>query len=168
MDKQQYIRRVVKRIKVTERTRARIEADLETEIHTRQEQGLSLAEAIAQCGAPQAVADGFNETYRGTPQHRQYYVQQALKIGAIALLILAVLLVSAHILLNQAQQSALRAMDDASGAIIGGADGPTRIYVTSRAIPLLYMNNGLILAGGAALVLGTAACIALLMLRKRY
>ncbi|MFR4143118.1 MAG: hypothetical protein ACLT1K_03620 [[Clostridium] leptum] len=103
-----------------------------------EDQGFSLEEIVRQKGAPELVAKEFNDSSSDPEAQRQYYLskKRGPKIAVIVLLFLsvsAVLLVLAgaalHYLAVLARRSPLT--EGETVAIIGGADGPTSIFVTS-------------------------------------
>ena len=122
--KEQYVRQILRRIWVTDGVKRRIRADLLADIAAKQDAGQTLAQIQAKMGSPDRAAAEFNAAYDGTPARRWYVWQQAAKAAAPVLLVLAVLCLAAS--------PAVRlALFGGSVGIIGGADGPTSIYVTA-------------------------------------
>lgn len=70
MTKEQYIQKILKKIKATKDIRERIGSDLRTEIDTRLEVGATMEEIIKEKGMPDEVAKGFNQTYCDTAMRR--------------------------------------------------------------------------------------------------
>ena len=77
MNKEQYIRKVVRGIKVTDKVKKRIKDDLRTEFENEEEIGLTIDEIISQKGNDPDVADEFNQSYSDTKVQRQYRLQKS-------------------------------------------------------------------------------------------
>lgn len=168
MNKIQYINSILKRVAVTDLTKNRIRADLLTEFEALEEQGISLEDIIAQKGSPEEVAKEFNANYSDTEMQRQYHLQKGLKIAAISLLSLAILLVVAGtVLINPSFWYSPEISSGESMAVIGGADGPTAIFVTGilNTVPLAFR---LLVLGCILLALCGALLAAFGILRKKY
>ena len=167
MNKTQYINAILKRILVTDRTKNRIRADLTTEIEALEEQGLSWAEIINQKGSPEALAKEFNASYSNTEMRRQYYLQKGLKIAGVIFFALAILLfLAGTFFVNPAFWYSPEAAGE-SLAVIGGADGPTQIFLTSVAhtAPIAFW---LLAAGCVLLALCGVFWVLYGLLRKKY
>ena len=89
--KEQYVRQILRRIRVTDGVKRRIRADLLADIAAKQDAGQTLAQIQAEMGSPDRAAAEFNAAYDGTPARRWYVWQQAAKAAAPVLLVLAVL-----------------------------------------------------------------------------
>lgn len=160
MNKTQYVNSILKKILATDRTKKRIRADLMTEIEALEDQGLSLEEIIHQKGSPALVAKEFNDGNSDPEARRQYYLQKGLKTAAMILLISAALLIFAGTAFQYLPFWLTPFLTDGeSVAIIGGADGPTSIFVTSQlnttpfAAWLLTLGCGLLILCLAALAI---------------
>lgn len=150
MNKERYIRKILRGIKVTSQTKKRIKHDLRTELESKEEAGLTIDEVISQKGTPEKVADRFNQSYIGTDMYRQYYTQKSLIIVAIVFLAISVF----TFFLTQ----------DASIGIIGGADGPTKIFIPADGLGIFIGS----IVGLIFFVLGGAYLIAYCINRKRH
>lgn len=121
----QYTTSIERQLKLPRATRNRVMNDLAGDIHARLEAGALLEDIIAELGSPEQVAAGFNEAFadqlpRGS-RWRWVFLAAAVVAGGICLFELAVFLW---------MEFAFRFNDAASVGIIGGADGPTAIFVT--------------------------------------
>ena len=133
------------------KAKARINGDIGTDIHARLEKGQSIDEIIAEMGTPQEVAAGFNEEMqdqllpKGSPWRWVFLIAAILAGGAALLSILP-------FLLFYFQSSGM--------GVIGGADGPTAIFITGAANLLAPVLTPLWLA--VPFILGCcAACVLL-------
>ena len=110
-------------------------------------------------GSPDRAAAEFNAAYDGTPARRWYVWQQAAKAAAPVLLVLAVLCLAAS-------PAVRMALIGGSVGIIGGADGPTSIYVTAG--PQCPVGSFLALYGLPLALLALAVlCLAAWLLIRR-
>ncbi|MFQ9196128.1 MAG: hypothetical protein ACLR30_03720 [[Clostridium] leptum] len=119
-------------------------------------------------GEPELVAKEFNDSSSDPEAQRQYYLQRGLKIAVIVLLVSAVLLVLAGTALHYLPFWYTPPLTEGETvAIIGGADGPTSIFVTS--LPKITgFAAQLLTLGCVLLALCLAALAAYWALRKRY
>ena len=160
MKKEQYIRKILKNIKVTDKTKERIKYDIQTEIESMEESGLTVNEIISKKGTPEKVANEFNQSYSDTEMCKWYYTQKTMKIAAAVLLFISVLVIICNTL------GSTFLMKDIS--IIGGADGPTNIIVTEK--PISYSPNTFIqgnIVGCILLVLGIVCVVAYYVMKKK-
>ena len=157
MNKEQYMKKILRGIKVTDIIKERIRYDIQTEIESMEESGLTIEEIISKKGNPEKVAAVFNQSYSNTKMRRQYHTQKFLKTAAIVLLPVSLLILIYSTFLTQ----------DASMAIIGGADGPTNIVVTKRPIPygLSPFAEGNII-GCVLLILGIVCIVTYFVMKK--
>lgn len=134
-----YIRAVERRLNMPRDVRERVMGDFTSTVSARLEQGGSAEEIIASLGRPKEAAAQLNEqmkefTYRKSPWRFAF---------------LAAAAASGVYLLGKAAQMALvyhlTGSEAASMGVIGGADGPTAIFVTTSVEPL-SVEAGLLLA----------------------
>ena len=130
MKKDEYIKSILKGIKVTYKTKERIKYDLQTEFNEKEETGMTIEQIIIQKGNPKNVADEFNQSYGNEEMRRQYFLQKSMKIVSVVLLSISVIM----FLINTFGGTLF--MQDI--AIIGGADGPTNIIVSEQ--PISYSH----------------------------
>lgn len=160
MNREQYIKKILKGIKVTDKTKQRIKYDIQTEIECMEESGLTIGDIISKKGTPKKVADEFNLSYSNTKMCKWYYMQKSLKIAAVVLMSISVLVFISNTL------SSTLLMQDVT--IIGGADGPTNIVVTKK--PISY-NPNLFVKGNITscifLFLGMACAVTYYIMGKR-
>lgn len=107
-----YVNTVERHLRMEKATRLRIMHDLGTEIQTRLEQGETPEAIMAELGPAEAVAESFNREF-AAPLRRSRWRWALLAGTALALL-----------------AGAERWAAGRTVAIIGGADGPTAIFVT--------------------------------------
>lgn len=130
MTNPQYIRQILRRIRATDSTKRRIRADLMADLAAREESGQSPQQIQAEMGNPDRVAAEFNASFAGTDAELWYRRQRIAKILAIVLAAAALL-----IFLSGTGSALLLMALSPSVGIIGGADGPTSVYVTSVIAP---------------------------------
>ena len=123
-----YLRSVERRLNLPKDIKARVMSDFASSIHARQEKGMTDEEILAELGDAKTVAADLNEqmkefVYRKSPWRFLF--------GALAAYGGASLLKSifGQILYWLMQIEIQR--EAASIGVIGGADGPTAIFVTS-------------------------------------
>ena len=143
MKKEQYIRRVLKGIKVPDIVKKRINNDLQTEFENKEEAGLTVEEIISQKGTSQEVAEEFNQAYSNTMTQKQYYTQKSLKIASTVLIVLSLLIFVCSIFLSK----------DTELGIIGGTDGPTVFVSNSPGMLLVEIAGVVTFIGGCVCVL---------------
>lgn len=162
MTREQYLKEVsgaLRRSGMPRKTRKRLETDLASDFSARLERGESAGEIIRAMGAPEALAGEFlSENSRGgrTPSEKLLLTLgilfSALAAAAgLRLTVLSGLAGRIRMWLNGREAAA------AGQTIIGGADGPTSIFVTSRPGPWTY----------GLFVLFLAACISCFILYSR-
>ena len=123
-----YLKAVKRRLNLPKAIRERVMSDFESSIHARQEAGQSDEAILAELGSPGKAAEELNEqmkefAYRKSPWRYLFAVVAA--YGAVKLL---------KLLFGQLVYWLMRIpvqMESASIGVIGGADGPTAIFVTS-------------------------------------
>jgi len=130
----QYVNAIERRLHLPLREKARIMSDISTSIAARHEAGESYEAVMADMGPPDAVAAPFNWAFAGQYKGSAW---RFLWLG----LALAVLVAAAAALVFTAGMAAgvemaflpqsLPWVGTASAGIIGGADGPTAVFVTS-------------------------------------
>ena len=126
-----YMTAIERRLNLPREVKVRVMTDLQSSVAARRESGQSDAEIYAELGTPQEVAAELNE------QMKEYaYIKSKWRWAALAAAVLAAVMLLFHgicgllaALLN------LSAAEQNSLGIIGGADGPTAIFVTSNWTP---------------------------------
>ena len=120
-----YTNAVKRRLNLPREVKNRVMADLVSSIRSRQEAGQSDEEILAELGSPAAVAAELNAQMKDFAYQKSPWRWGCLLVAVISML--SLLFKGAMGLLNLMLTSML------SGdnlAIIGGADGPTAIFVT--------------------------------------
>ena len=126
-----YMTAIERRLTLPRDVRVRVMTDLQSSVAARRESGQSDEEIYDELGTPQEVAAELNE------QMKEYaYIKSKWRWAALAAAVLAAVMLLFHgicgllaALLN------LSAAEQNSLGIIGGADGPTAIFVTSNWTP---------------------------------
>lgn len=132
MNIEKYLRAVRRRLNMPKQLKDRVMNDLISSVEARKEDGMTEADIFAELGTPKAAAAELNQqmaeyTYRKSPWRWLCF----------ALMILCVLML-VHGGLRGLLAAALTATHAASVGIIGGADGPTAIFVTTSPNFLRY------------------------------
>ena len=135
MTKENYVRAVVRKLRLPRRVKKRVKNDLLSDFAARMEAGETEGQVIADMGTPEKAAAAFNESFAGELIPRRTPAEWALLAAAILCGVSVVWsAMEAFILpaLFQALaglQMRLSSSGSGSVAIIGGADGPTAIFV---------------------------------------
>lgn len=127
-----YLAAVRRRLNLPGRIKDRCLSDLETSIRARLEQGETWDQVRTSLGQPKEAAAELNEQMKDYVYHKSpwRFLFLALAIGAgFKFISQAVSSLTVTLLLA----GGLRASESASVGIIGGADGPTAIFVTAPA-----------------------------------
>lgn len=125
-----YLSGVKRRLNLPKKIRGRLLSDLQTTISARLEQGESWDSIRASLGTPAQVAEEYSEqmkeyVYRKSPW-RFVFLTVAVLIGLRMVYQMVVYLVAMYVIQNA------QASNAASIGIIGGADGPTAIFLTTN------------------------------------
>ena len=115
----QYMNAIERALRVDWKTRVRIMNDLCSDFQSRRDAGQTDEQIMAELGSPKAVAAEFNAAF--AEEHGPY--QSPLRWIWLALAVLLPLV---------ANWTGLQPAEASSIGIIGGADGPTAIFVTAR------------------------------------
>ena len=115
----QYMNAIERALRVDWKTRVRIMNDLCSDFQSRRDAGQTDAQIMAVLGSPKAVAAEFNAAF--AEEHGPY--QSPLRLIWLALAVLLPLV---------ANWTGIQPAEASSIGIIGGADGPTAIFVTAR------------------------------------
>lgn len=127
-----YTKAVERRLNLPRDVRERVMTDFATSIAARQEAGQTDEEIYAELGSPKKAAADLNEqmkefAYRRSPWRFAFL---ALAVAAGGKLLLGWLPVGIMYLVMRLQAT-MSAAESASVGIIGGADGPTAIFLTA-------------------------------------
>ena len=115
----QYMNAIERALRVDWKTRVRIMNALGSDFQSRRDAGQTDEQIMAELGSPKAVAAEFNAAF--AEEHDPY--QSPLRWVWLALAVLLPL---------AANWTGLQPAEASSIGIIGGADGPTAIFVTAR------------------------------------
>lgn len=152
MDKkmQKYLKQVERKLNLPRDIKHRVMSDLESDIAARLEAGLSEAAILTELGSSKKMANDLNEqmkefTYRKSPW--RFVFAACAAYGAAELLDKLI----GYVLLCLYRMGSFSiGGQQASIGIIGGADGPTAIFVTGSApawyhfvIPMLLTGVGI-------------------------
>lgn len=128
-----YLGQIRRCLRVDKATRERILNDLTGDLYDRLRRGESAADIIADMGPAREVADGFNENFAAEGQPaRPVWRWGFLAAGVLLLLADTVPILIGWAAEHWAQMRLLREMETNNVGIIGGADGPTAVFVTTR------------------------------------
>ncbi len=122
-----YVNAIERRLNLPRELKARVMSDFSSSVAARREAGQTDDQIFAELGTPKHVAAELNEqmaefTYRKSPWR---FVCLVLAIGAgLSLLWQAIMSIVAMMIIRQSEAASI--------GIIGGADGPTAIFVTTR------------------------------------
>ena len=134
-----YVNRLERRLRLPVENKARINEDIGTEIHLRMESGKTANQVIEEMGSPEKVAEHFNEEYSECQVKRNPV--RFIFLGV------AVLIGLGYIICGIDAWYAHRQMEGLTGAIIGGADGPTAIFLAGKFPDNNWLGWGLSCAG---------------------
>ena len=137
MDKNKYLRAVKRGLNLPREIRQRVMADFESDLESRLEAGMTWDAVLCELGSPKKAAAELNEqmkeyTYRKSPWRFLFAATAVLSGGWLVFFALLQRFVLLHNILSITSYPT----NAASVGIIGGADGPTSIFVTSRVSPL--------------------------------
>ena len=158
MNKEKYLRAVRRRLNMPKDLKDRVMTDFAGSIDARMELGQSEADIFAELGTPKQVAKDLNE------QMKEYTYKKS--PWRWACLILAVF--SGLCLVYQGYANLLLILfnkaNNASIGIIGGADGPTSVFVTTKT---LYSGLPAEAIYAMLLVMGLIGFIALSKMKQK-
>lgn len=125
--RRRYLRAVRRRLNLPKDVKERVMSDFVSAISAREEAGLSEAEIYAELGSPQKAAANLNEqmkeyAYRKSPWRFVFLALAGVSGGWLVLNRLLARLIG---VINYPAENA-------SVGIIGGADGPTAVFVTTK------------------------------------
>lgn len=115
-----YMNAIERRLRADRKTRIRIMTELAGDFESRREAGQSDEQIMAELGTPDEVAAQFNAAL-GTPVRPSRWRWIFVVLAALVLVIALAPMLASQLAAEQV----------ASIGVIGGADGPTAIYVTS-------------------------------------
>ena len=154
-----YLQAVRRRLNMPKELKDRVMADFSGSITARLENGQCQADILAELGNPRQAAADLNE------QMKDYtYQKSPWRWGALALAIVSGLCLACRGLPGLLLMLFNKANNAASVGIIGGADGPTALFVTTAATDRLFPSFGMYVL---LLVMGVIGFIALGKLKKK-
>lgn len=118
-----YMNAVERHLHLPQKIKVRVMSDLMTTVNSRREQGETLEQIMADLGTPRQVAERFNEELKEFAVNKSPWRWLCLA-GAVA---------AAGILLWLLFLNGWLLEESSSMGVIGGADGPTAIFVTTKA-----------------------------------
>ena len=143
-DAKRYLRKISSRLNLPREMKKRILNDIKTSILARQEAGEFLSSILEDMGTPADVAAELNE------QMKEFaYRKHPVRFAFLALCAFAVIFLLYDILVQMLLTWSIGEM--ASIGIIGGADGPTAIFITEaqttgipweKVIPYCFLAAG--------------------------
>ena len=145
MKLRKYLRVVRRRLDVPKQLKDRIMEDYVSSIDARKENGQEEAAILAELGAPKMAARELNQQMREYTYRKSPWRWVCLAVAILSGLCLAYQGLPGLLLMlfNKSYNAA------ASIGVIGGADGPTAIFVTTKpsATPLFMIYGSFILLG---------------------
>ena len=145
MKLRKYLRVVRRRLDVPKQLKDRIMEDFVSSIDARKENGQDEAAILAELGAPKMAARELNQQMREYTYRKSPWRWVCLAVTILSGLCLAYQGLPGLLLMlfNKSYNAA------ASIGVIGGADGPTAIFVTTKpsATPLFMIYGSFILLG---------------------
>lgn len=137
-----YMTAIERRLNLPREVRVRVMSDLMSSVAARREAGQTDEEIFADLGTPETVATELNEQMKEYAYTKSNWRWAALAGAVIAAGMLIIRSVTGLLvlLLN------FSVSESASVGIIGGADGPTAIFVTTAPGGYLWLLWGLVLA----------------------
>lgn len=151
-----YLKAVKRKLNLPSDVKSRVMHDFISSIQSRKEAGKTDAEIFAELGAPSHVAADLNE------QMKEFaYIKSPWRWACFALVVLCVLMLL-HGGIRGLLAAALTNAENASMGIIGGADGPTAIFVTTSGDFWLYQTGITLLL----LAMGVLGFLALSRIRQ--
>jgi hypothetical protein len=135
MNREQYVKKILRHVIAADEIKERIRLDLLTGIENREESGLSMEEIISRMGSPREVAEEFNRNYPECvfQKKKRRTGRLTMAFALLTALCLAVGGIGRSIWLG-----------GSSVARIGGADRPTGIRVVSEPFSALSVYEGLL------------------------
>ena len=146
MNMEKYLRAVHRRLNMPKELKERVMTDFISSIEARKEDGQSEESIRTELGSPKQAAKELNE------QMKEYTYQKSPWRWLCLVLAVFSALSLAYGGLRGLLAATLNATESASIGIIGGADGPTAIFVTTTPDTLryTYLMSTLLLAMGIA------------------
>ena len=149
-----YMKDVKRKLNLPRDVKQRVMADLETSVRSRAEAGQTEEQIRAELGTPAEVAAELNE------QMKEFaYAKSAWRWACLALAVVSALAFLYKGVINML----VAALEHASLGIVGGADGPTVIFVTQSPDSAVYS----MLMSAMILVMSIAGFYYLGHMRKR-
>ena len=128
-----YLRSVRRRLNMPKDLKDRVMTDFASSVEARLEDGQSMETIVAELGSPKEAAAELNR------QMEEYtYQKSPWRWACLGLAILFGWRLARHSAANILMMLIGRPGNDASIGIIGGADGPTAIFLTTSADTLIY------------------------------
>lgn len=152
-----YLRAIRRRLNMPKELKDRVMNDFVSSIEARKEAGQTNEEIFAELGTPKKAAAELNEQMREYTYRKSPWRWLCLALAALGALCIAYRGLPGFLLMlfNKA--------NNASVGIIGGADGPTAIFVTTSPDTLLYSYG----MSALLLVMGLLGFIALSRLKQK-
>ena len=143
MKMEKYLRAVRRKLNMPRELKDRIITDFRSSIQARKEDGQSEADIMAEFGSPKQAAKELNE------QMKEYtYQKSPWRWACLGLAVLSGLCLAYRGLPGLLLMLFNKVNNAASVGIIGGADGPTAIFVTTAASTTSDLFTFLLLAMG--------------------
>lgn len=158
MNIEKYLRSVRRRLNMPKALKDRVMTDFRSSVEARLEDGQSIETILAELGSPRDAAAELNR------QMQEYtYKKSPWRWGCLVLAVISGLCLAYRGLPGLLAIAFNKLHNAASVGIIGGADGPTAIFVTTSPDALLYSYG----MSALLLVMGIIGFIALGKLKRK-
>jgi len=157
MNMEKYLRAVRRRLNMPKQLKDRVMTDFTSSIEARKEEGQEEAEILKDLGSPKAAAKELNEQMQDYTYQKSPWRWACLGLAIFSGLCLAYKGLAGLLLalFNKAH--------NASVGIIGGADGPTAIFVTTNPNAQFFPSAGIYVL---LLAMGIVGFLALRKIKK--
>ena len=130
MDKKKYLRAVSRRLNLPREIRQRVMTDFESDLESRLESGMTWEAVIAELGSPQKAASDLNEQMKEYAYRKSPWRFLFAAFGIYGALHFLSGLLGRILFWIWKLEAMVRPDPSVSVGIIGGADGPTAVFVT--------------------------------------
>lgn len=158
MNMEKYLRSVRRRLNMPKALKDRVMTDFRSSVEARLEDGQSIETILAELGSPKDAAAELNR------QMQEYtYKKSPWRWGCLVLAIISGFCLAYRGLPGLLLMLFNKANNASSVGIIGGADGPTAIFVTTSPDALLYSLG----MSALLLIMGVVGFFALRKLKRK-
>lgn len=156
MNKDEYIKALSSALKVDKKTKKKIIADISFDISKRLSDGETMEEITADIGQPASLAQEFNSQLVKKKDIMNIVLSVMGALSFCVLLAFGIKYAFEKIIFNSASHSI---------GIIGGADGPTEIYVSAS--PILTYQQTMLVICASFFLLSVIAFVCVIVRKKK-